>query len=87
MTLVLPKKNLRECYYEDSCLMIHDLYLPAVRKFSTHFLEVRVAHVLNGEDENVLEVFGGLLDVGEELLRELFALLVCLGEVHDLRTL
>jgi hypothetical protein len=45
--------------------MIRDLDLPAVRKFSAHFLEVRVAHVLNREDKDVLEVFSGFLDVGE----------------------
>lgn len=69
------------------CLMIRDLDLPAVRKFSAYFLQVRVAHVLNREDEDVLEVFSGLLDIGEELLGKLLALLVRLGEVDDLGTL
>lgn len=56
---------------------------PAVGELSAHRLQVRVAHVLDGEDENVLEVVGGLLDIGKELLRQLLALLVRLGQVND----
>lgn len=69
------------------CLMIQNLKIPAVRKFCAHFLQVRVAHVLNREDEYVLKVFRGLLDIGEKLLRELLALLVRLGEVYYFGTL
>jgi hypothetical protein len=60
---------------------------PAVGELLAHLLEVRVAHVLNGEDEHVLEAVGGLLDIGEQLLGQLLALLVRLGEVHDLGAL
>ena len=67
--------------------MIRDLDLPAVRKFRAYFLQVRVAHVLHREDEDVLEVVSGLLDIGEELLGKLLALLVRLGQVDDLGTL
>lgn len=67
--------------------MIRDLDLPAVRKFSAYFLQVRVAHVLNREDENVLEVLSSLLHIGKQLLGELLALLVRLGKVDDLGTL
>lgn len=87
MTLVLPKKNLRKCYYENLCLMIRDLDLPAVRKFSAHFLQVRVPHVLNSEDEDVLKVFSGFLDIGEQLLRKLLALLVRLRKMYNLGAL
>jgi len=61
--------------------------IPAVSEFSAHFLQVRIAHVFDCENENVLVVVRGLLDIGKELQRELLALLVRLGEVYDLRAL
>lgn len=61
--------------------------LPAVGELSANLLQVRVAHVLYGENENVLEVICSFLDIGEEFLRQLLALLIRLGKVDDLRAL
>lgn len=60
---------------------------PAVREFSAHFLQIRVAHVLHCEDENILKVVGRLLHIGKQLLRQFLALLVRLGQVYDLGAL
>jgi hypothetical protein len=62
-------------------------YVPAVGEFGAHLLQVRVAHIFHREDEDVLETICRLLHTGEELLRQFFALLVRLGQVHDLRAL
>jgi hypothetical protein len=87
MTFVLPKKNLRRCQKSALPDAHAAVYIPAVGELGADLLQVRVAHVLNGEDKDVLEVVGGFLDIGEKLLGELLALLVCLGEVDDLGTL
>jgi hypothetical protein len=60
------------------------VYAPAVTELGAHFLEVRVPHILDAEDEYEGEIIGGFLHVGEEFLRELLALLVHLGQVDDL---
>ena len=67
--------------------MIRDLDLPAVRKFSAYFLQVRVAHVLYGEDKDVLKIVRRFLNIGKKLQRQLLALLVRLGKMYDLRAL
>ena len=85
--MVLPKKNLPKCQKSASTGAHAAGYIPAVGELGADLLQVRVAHVLDGEDKDVLEVVGGFLDVGEKLLGELLALLVRLGEVDDLGTL
>jgi hypothetical protein len=61
--------------------------MPAVCKLCAHFLQVRIAHVLYREDEDVLEIVRRFLDVGKKLLRQLLALFVGLCEVDYLRAL
>jgi hypothetical protein len=62
-------------------------HIPAVGEFGAHLLQVRIAHVLDCENENVLKVVCRFLDIGEKLLRQLLAFLVRLGEVYDLGAL
>jgi hypothetical protein len=61
--------------------------IPAVCELGAHCLQVRVAHVLDCEDEDMLKVVRGFLDIGEKLLRQLLALLVRLGKMYDLLAL
>lgn len=60
---------------------------PAVGEFGPHILQVRVAHVLDGEDEAVLVLIQTLAHIGEKLQGQLLALLLDLGEVNDSRAL
>lgn len=61
--------------------------IPAIGELLTKFLEVGVAHVLYGEDKDVLKIVRRFLDIGKELQRQLLALLVRLGKMYDLRAL
>jgi len=61
--------------------------IPRIAELGADLLQVGVAHVLDAEDEDVLILVDGLLDVGEELEGELLALLVDLRQVDDLRAL
>ena len=42
--------------------------IPAITKLAPHILQVCIAHVLNGEDEDVLVGIDTISDLGEELL-------------------
>jgi hypothetical protein len=57
--------------------------LPAVFELVADVLEVRVAHVVDAEDEAVLVLRHALADVLKQLLLLLARLLGHLGEVED----
>lgn len=58
--------------------------LPAVVQVVSNLLQVAVAHVVDVEDEAVLELGDAFSDVLEELLLLLARLLGHLGKVEDL---
>lgn len=61
---------------------------PAVRELGAHVLQVRVAHVVDGEDEEVVIFLDAFADVGEEPTGLLLVrLLGGLALVDDLCTL
>jgi hypothetical protein len=61
--------------------------VPAVCELGAHCLQVRVAHVLDRKDEDMLKLVRGFLHIGKKFLRQLLALLVRLGEMYDLLAL
>lgn len=61
--------------------------VPAVCELCADVFEIVVAHVLDGEDENVLVFVCCFPHGGEESLGELFAFLFDFGEVHCLGAL
>lgn len=83
VSLVLPKKRLGGGGVS-WCVGIGDRGggVPAVAELVADVLEVRVAHVVNAEDEAVLVLGHALPDVGEELLLLLARLLGHLREVE-----
>lgn len=60
---------------------------PAIIEIVAHILQVRIAHVLDREDETVLVLIETFPHIGEELQCEFLALLVDFRQMDDLRAL
>jgi hypothetical protein len=63
------------------------VYRPAIAQFIAHIFQIRISHILNGEDEALLVLIQAFSNVGKDFQGQLLSLLINFRQVDDLRAL